>query len=215
MGYWLALIIACSSCQAKYSVPDAKVQGRKVRVTCKHCKTPFIVDGLAMPKPSPDLSVLAQLPNPFNVPIGPDDDATRVMHRPVMQSASDYSVHEEPTVIGQIPAEALAAERRFSQSTVPPPPQEASVIVHPSVPSMPAPPVAPLALQEDVPDSPMDETRGASPQGIRKSLASLTPPSSEVKTEVSRRSAARSRSSFWLLAALALLVVVVWLTLQR
>jgi predicted Zn finger-like uncharacterized protein len=209
VGYWRALIIVCSSCQAQYSVPDAKVQGRKVRVTCKHCKNPFIVDGLALPKPTADLSVLAQLPAPFEVPAAPDDDATRVMQRP-----TDFSVHEEPTVIGQIPAEALEAERRFSQRTVPPPKEE-TIIVHPSVPSMPAAPVSPMALREDVPESPMDATRGASPQGIRKSLPSLAPPSPELKTMLSRTDPPPSRSWPWLLAALALLGVMLWLTLKR
>lgn len=187
-------------------MPDAKVQGRKVRVTCKHCKTPFIVDGLALPKPSPDLSVLVQLPNPLNVPVGPEDDATRVMRRP-----ADYSVHEEPTVIGRIPFEALEAERRFSQRTEPPPKREETVIVHPSVPSIPPAPAAPLELQEEVPESSMDETHGASPQGLRKGLLAAPP-----TTALSPPAPPSSRSwGAWLLAALALLVVAAWLTLQR
>jgi predicted Zn finger-like uncharacterized protein len=37
--------VACSSCPAKYAVPDEKVRGRKVRITCKRCGAPIIVDG--------------------------------------------------------------------------------------------------------------------------------------------------------------------------
>jgi hypothetical protein len=94
----------------QYTVPDAKVRGRKVRVTCKHCRTPFVIDGTAQrlePSRLPDLPLL----------MGTDagDDATRVFSRP------DFSVHDEPTVVGQIPAAALEAERRYAQRTAPPP----------------------------------------------------------------------------------------------
>ncbi|HEX4336560.1 MAG TPA: zinc-ribbon domain-containing protein [Polyangiaceae bacterium] len=40
--------IACSSCPAKYAVPDEKVRGRKVRITCKRCGAAIIVDGTAV-----------------------------------------------------------------------------------------------------------------------------------------------------------------------
>jgi predicted Zn finger-like uncharacterized protein len=104
------LIVACTSCSVQYTVPDAKVRGRKVRVTCKHCRTPFVIDGTAQrlePLRLPDLPLL----------MGTDagDDATRVFSRP------DFSVHDEPTVVGQIPAAALEAERRYAQRTAPPP----------------------------------------------------------------------------------------------
>jgi hypothetical protein len=103
------LIVTCSSCSVKYTVPDAKVRGRKVRATCKHCRSPILIDGTEKPEPlrRPDLPAL----------IGTDagDDATRVFSRP------DFSVHDEATVVGQIPAAALEAERRYAQRTAPPP----------------------------------------------------------------------------------------------
>ncbi|HVW24251.1 MAG TPA: zinc-ribbon domain-containing protein, partial [Polyangiaceae bacterium] len=40
--------VACSSCPAKYAVPDEKVRGRKVRITCKRCGAPIIVDGTGL-----------------------------------------------------------------------------------------------------------------------------------------------------------------------
>lgn len=81
-----------------------------MRVTCKHCRTVFVIDGTEKtrdPLPWPDLPSLT----------GTDagDDATRVVSRP------NFSVHDEPTVVGQIPAAALEAERRYAQRTVPPP----------------------------------------------------------------------------------------------
>jgi len=39
--------ISCESCGAKYTIADAKVQGRKVKVRCKSCKATILVDGNA------------------------------------------------------------------------------------------------------------------------------------------------------------------------
>ncbi|HET7541465.1 MAG TPA: zinc-ribbon domain-containing protein [Polyangiaceae bacterium] len=39
--------VTCTGCPAKYAVPDEKVRGKKVRITCKHCGTNIIVDGTA------------------------------------------------------------------------------------------------------------------------------------------------------------------------
>ena len=40
--------VTCTGCPAKYSVPDDKVRGKKVRITCKHCGTNIVVDGGAL-----------------------------------------------------------------------------------------------------------------------------------------------------------------------
>src|SRR6186713_2056591 len=37
--------ITCSSCGSKYTIADAKVQGKKVKVRCKSCKESILVDG--------------------------------------------------------------------------------------------------------------------------------------------------------------------------
>jgi predicted Zn finger-like uncharacterized protein len=37
--------VSCTSCSAKYAIPDEKVRGKKVKITCKHCGTGIIVDG--------------------------------------------------------------------------------------------------------------------------------------------------------------------------
>ena len=37
--------ITCSSCGSKYTIADAKVRGKKVKVRCKSCKESILVDG--------------------------------------------------------------------------------------------------------------------------------------------------------------------------
>ena len=36
--------IACQSCGAKYTIADDKVRGRKVKIRCKGCSAPIVVD---------------------------------------------------------------------------------------------------------------------------------------------------------------------------
>ncbi|MBI3203168.1 MAG: zinc-ribbon domain-containing protein [Myxococcales bacterium] len=36
---------SCTSCPARFAVPDDKVRGRKVRIACKRCGAPIVVDG--------------------------------------------------------------------------------------------------------------------------------------------------------------------------
>lgn len=206
------MIIACTSCPAQYSVPDAKVQGKKVRVTCKHCGAGIIVDATGMRAGGAEASPMS-LPEPmpvaprvlpgFDVPRapGPDDDATRIMMRP-----SDYSVHDEPTVIGQIPQEALDAERRFSLRTEPPP-RDTEEAAAPPV-AIPAA-LAPTALLHDVPERAADITALASPQAFRNSAASLQTGDAELGQGMPEF---RPRRWPWLLGvavALALLLVAV------
>ncbi|HEY2405534.1 MAG TPA: zinc-ribbon domain-containing protein, partial [Polyangiaceae bacterium] len=46
--------VTCTACPAKYSVPDEKVRGKKVKITCKHCGTGIVVDGTGLgPGPAP------------------------------------------------------------------------------------------------------------------------------------------------------------------
>jgi len=52
--------VTCGSCAARYAVPDAKVQGRKVRIKCKKCGTPILIDGTAPDAPAGAPSVPAR-----------------------------------------------------------------------------------------------------------------------------------------------------------
>ena len=51
--------IGCTVCPARYAVPDAKIVGRKVRVTCKRCGSRLVVDGTSSPA-----SVASEAPSP-------------------------------------------------------------------------------------------------------------------------------------------------------
>jgi len=47
--------ITCHACGAKYAIADEKVRGRRVKVRCKSCSEPIIVDGYAeVPQEEPD-----------------------------------------------------------------------------------------------------------------------------------------------------------------
>ena len=41
--------ISCISCPARYGVPDAKLVGKRVRITCKRCGAILLVDGTVNP----------------------------------------------------------------------------------------------------------------------------------------------------------------------
>lgn len=128
------------------------MQGRKVRVTCKHCGFGIIIDGTSLaaplpPPPPPKLQPLETVPAIFDALRVADDDATRVIRK-----LQDYSVHDEPTVIGRIPQEALDAERRFAQRTVPPPRDASSPASPTSVPASDGvPSLRDVPSSEDVP----------------------------------------------------------------
>ena len=169
---------------------DAKVRGKLVRITCKHCSTAIVVDGRQMSEaevpaqkplaayvlPRRDESVVAHMPqsiaparakaavsSPSHAAVSAPAHApvSAPQHAPVsspMQSAfsaelrgeeertmiarsrfgDEMSVHEERTVIGQIPREALEFERMFAQRTQPPPPDEANEVPTAPPPGMPA-----------------------------------------------------------------------------
>jgi hypothetical protein len=175
----LTLIVACHACPSQYSVPDAKVRGKKVRITCKHCGAAIIVDGTDIPAAT-DVAPPSPLPQfrpppSFDVPLprfAREDDVTLIA-RP--RFGQDLSVHEEPTVIGQIPREALDFERTFSQRTQPPPsqgeraePAPVATSPEPQEPLPRFPSARPSALPE-APESPHDETKRASPRAFARS----------------------------------------------
>jgi predicted Zn finger-like uncharacterized protein len=207
------LIIVCNSCSAQYSVSDAKVRGKLVRITCKHCSTAIVVDGRQMSEvevpsqkplsayvlPRRDESVVAHMPQsiaparakaaavsspahaavsaPAHVPVSSpvstpmqsafsaelrEEDRTMVARS---RFGDDMSVHEERTVIGQIPREALEFERMFAQRTQPPPPDEKNEVPTappPAVPAMGSPGV-PSFSSAPPPGAPGDSATTAPP----------------------------------------------------
>lgn len=204
-------------------MPDAKVRGKLVRITCKHCAAAIVVDGRQMspdaeaaPQPLPSYSLPpaaapaapAAPPRPPSPAVAPaaaavtpaalragmpdslrEEDETMIVRSKFRE---DVSVHEEQTVIGQIPREALEFERMFAQRTQPPPADEPKASAdtsssNPPLPAMPTPrplltntPVVPagepaviisdrpVALPE-VPERVIDSTKNASPQAFGRS----------------------------------------------
>ena len=58
---------SCTSCPARFAVPDDKVRGRKVRIACKRCGAPIIVDGTTLgpaTKPAAAPGATAAKPSP-------------------------------------------------------------------------------------------------------------------------------------------------------
>jgi predicted Zn finger-like uncharacterized protein len=184
------LIIVCNSCSTQYSVNDAKVRGKLVRITCKHCASAIVVDGRQMSEvsvaattqkplasyalPRRDESVVAHAPVPSAVPSRPhapapapvpsvmsesmrEDDRTMVARS---KFVDDMSVHDERTVIGQIPKEALEFERMFAQRTQPPPPEPPK-----GQASTSPPPAAPVPASPQLPSFADEKSEDAEAQG--------------------------------------------------
>lgn len=51
--------VSCQACGAKYTIADDKVRGRKVKIRCKSCGTPIVVDGNAPAEPDEGPSAAA------------------------------------------------------------------------------------------------------------------------------------------------------------
>jgi predicted Zn finger-like uncharacterized protein len=70
--------VSCTSCSAKYGIPDEKVRGKKVKITCKHCGTAIVVDGTTLDAPAaagaPAAApvALAASPAPKPAPVEPE-----------------------------------------------------------------------------------------------------------------------------------------------
>ncbi len=69
----------------------------------------------------------------------------------------EMSVHDERTVIGQIPKEALEFERMFAQRTQPPPPDA------PSAPASASPPATPVPSAPAVPSLSVEQSEASVP----------------------------------------------------
>ncbi|MEI9940972.1 MAG: zinc-ribbon domain-containing protein [Pseudomonadota bacterium] len=223
------MIIVCNSCSAQYSVNDAKVRGKLVRITCKHCATAIVVDGRNMsdaeaasqkplasyPLRRRDESIVAHSPllsvkptpavksapvhSPAPAPVQSAMSAAMHEEDRTMLTRSrfgdDMSVHDERTVIGQIPKEALEFERMFAQRTQPPPPEASGAPSNASPPATTAPSEPPLPSFSSseppaAPEAPQradDEAESASSEGFSRSEPPTvgTKPTSDVRGLVS------------------------------
>jgi len=74
--------VTCQACSAQYTIADDKVKGRKVKIRCKACQTPIVVDG-QNPPPEAVSSGLSEAPpalDPFapETALAPDADVWNV-----------------------------------------------------------------------------------------------------------------------------------------
>jgi predicted Zn finger-like uncharacterized protein len=51
--------VSCQACGAKYTIADEKVRGRKVKIRCKSCGTPIVVDGQSSQPPEASAAAAA------------------------------------------------------------------------------------------------------------------------------------------------------------
>ena len=88
------MLITCTSCEAKYRVPDEKIAGKTVRLRCKRCGVVVVVDARPAPAESSVMFSLAMLtqqaPAPTNA--GPADDIAHLsagdVFAPVLTAAT-------------------------------------------------------------------------------------------------------------------------------
>ena len=99
--------VACSSCPAKYAVPDEKVRGKKVRITCKRCGSAIIVDGTAEGVGAPEPAAAEPAPGPAAAKAAPKVE--RVRHK-TMVGGLQASANSAPGAPGgaRPPAEGPA-----------------------------------------------------------------------------------------------------------
>jgi predicted Zn finger-like uncharacterized protein len=108
--------IACTVCSARYVVPDDKIAGRRVRITCKRCKALLTVDGSVSPPrvtagaptsvaPAPTSSAppAAELPAPAE----PADRRFTVTLTDDTQEQADVAQIVRLYRSGRLPAESL------------------------------------------------------------------------------------------------------------
>jgi predicted Zn finger-like uncharacterized protein len=63
--------ITCDSCGAKYTIADDKVSGRKVKIRCKGCGTPIVVDGAAKASGAPAAAEANPARTDSQIPVEP------------------------------------------------------------------------------------------------------------------------------------------------
>jgi predicted Zn finger-like uncharacterized protein len=65
--------VTCQACSAQYTIADDKVKGRKVKIRCKACQTPIVVDGQ---NPPTDTGTGMSEPPPALDPFAPETALT-------------------------------------------------------------------------------------------------------------------------------------------
>lgn len=124
--------VACPGCGTRYAVADDKVRGRRVRITCKHCSTPIVVDGTtgrsdAAPSgsvgPAAPRRVAAQPTPPVNTPLNREPSAAHHPRTPLASAAAGDRA--APAVAPKAGVKAPSATRTPTGVVALPPPAPA------------------------------------------------------------------------------------------
>src|SRR5687768_1694369 len=77
--------VSCQACGAKYTIADDKVRGRKVKIRCKSCGAPIVVDAQSEAPPAAD----GAKPLGADAPAAPAATATTAKSEPWSVNLSD------------------------------------------------------------------------------------------------------------------------------
>jgi predicted Zn finger-like uncharacterized protein len=83
--------VTCTSCDAKYVVPDEKVAGRRIRIRCRHCNAAIVINGTSIRPP-------ASVPSSSRAP-----SSSKAVAAPGPSAAP------EPAALGRMPQTAQPA----------------------------------------------------------------------------------------------------------
>ncbi len=104
--------VTCESCGSKYTIKDEKVRGKRVKIRCKGCKNPIVVDGTALDRGGAAVAAApSEAPEPqANAPAMSQQPATSAAPAAAEQPIAADSQHAPAPVV----ASAAAADERWS-----------------------------------------------------------------------------------------------------
>jgi len=138
--------ITCNSCGAKYAIADEKVRGRRVKVRCKSCSEPIVVDGYVEQEAAPE-------------PVAPPADAWSVNLSDTDQRTMTTNELVEAWNAGQLPPDTFVWKEGMADWV-------ALVAV-----SELAPYLNPLELPAPPPGAPAGFSFGAAPAAVSGAAA--------------------------------------------
>jgi predicted Zn finger-like uncharacterized protein len=157
--------VSCTSCPARFAIPDAKIRGRKVRISCKRCGAPIVVDGTSLAegaaKPEPEApKPAAAAPKPAAAAPKPAAAA------PKPAAAAPKPAAAAPKPAAATPKPAVAAPKPAAPKPAPATPKPAAATPKPPV-AAPKPaaaaPKPPPAAPKPEPKSGWREPAASSP----------------------------------------------------
>ncbi|MBK7586753.1 MAG: zinc-ribbon domain-containing protein [Myxococcales bacterium] len=96
--------VSCSSCPARFAVPDDKVRGRKVRIACKRCGSPIILDGTQLSPAAPKARAPKQTAEAADKPAAAALKPAAVAPKPAAAAPKPAVVTPKPALAAPKPA---------------------------------------------------------------------------------------------------------------